>query len=81
MAINIFSQQKDMCFLSEKRSGNEVFILFEAEGQKFANILKSLEQFVWTVKGQNNFWSQNAFLTHSWRFLISNELEQLDFKL
>ena len=46
MVINIFSQQKDMCFLSEKRSGNKVFILFEAEGQEFANILKSLEQFV-----------------------------------
>ena len=24
---------------------------------------------------------QNAFITCSWRFLISNELEQLDFKL
>ena len=34
-----------------------------------------------TVKGQNNFWKQNAFLTCSWRFLISNKLEQLEFKL
>ena len=29
---------------------------FEAEGQEFAIILRSLEQFVQTVKGQNNFW-------------------------
>jgi hypothetical protein len=29
---------------------------FEAEGREFANILRSLEQFVPTVKGQNNFW-------------------------
>ena len=32
-------------------------------------------------KGQNNFWQQNAFLTCSWRFLICNKLEQLEFKL
>ena len=30
---------------------------------------------------QNNFWQQNAFLTCSWRFLISNKSEQLEFKL
>ena len=28
---------------------------FEAEGQEFAKILRSQEQFVQTVKGQNNF--------------------------
>ena len=33
------------------------------------------------VKGQNNFWQQNAFLTCSWRFLTSHKLEQLEFKL
>ena len=33
------------------------------------------------MKSQNNFWSQNAFLTHSWRFLRSNKLERLEFKL
>jgi hypothetical protein len=51
---------------------------FETE---FAKILRSLEQFIQTVKGQNNFWKQNAFLTCSCRFLISNKLEQLKFKL
>ena len=54
---------------------------FEAEGCEFANISISLEQFVQTVKGQNNFWQQNDFLTCSWRFLRSNKLEQLEFKL
>ena len=29
---------------------------FEAEGRELENILRSLEQFVQTVKGQNNFW-------------------------
>ena len=29
---------------------------FEAEGHEFAKILRSLEQFIQTVKGQNNFW-------------------------
>ena len=42
---------------------------------------QSLEQFFQTVKGQNNFWQWNAFLTWSWRFLISNKLEQFKFKL
>ena len=54
---------------------------FEAEGREFAKILRPLEQFILTVKGQNNSWQQNAFLTCSWRFLRSNKLEQLEFKL
>ena len=29
---------------------------FEAEGPEFANILRSQEQFIQTVKGQNNIW-------------------------
>ena len=48
---------------------------FEAEGREFAKFLRPQEQFIQTVKGQNNFWWQNAFLTCSWRFLIPNELE------
>ena len=31
------------------------------------------------MKGQK--WLQNAFLTCSWKFLIYNNLEQLEFKL
>ena len=29
---------------------------FEADGREFAKCLRSLEQFIQTVKGQNNFW-------------------------
>ena len=29
---------------------------FEAEGLEFAKFLRSLEQVIQTVKGQNNFW-------------------------
>ena len=54
---------------------------FEAEGQEFAKFLRSLEEFIQTMKGQNNFCKQNTFLTCSWRFLISSKLEQLEFKL
>ena len=36
--------------------GQEFFLKLEAEGQEFAKILRSLEQFIQTVKGQNNFW-------------------------
>ena len=56
-------------------SDREKYLKFEAEGQEFAKFLRSLEQFIQTVKGQNNF------LTCSWRFLRYNELEQLEFKL
>ena len=28
----------------------------EAEGREFSNFLRLLEQFIQTVKGQNNFW-------------------------
>ena len=53
---------------------------FEAEDREFSKFLRSLEEFIQTVKGQNNSWQQNAFLTCSWGFLRSNTLEQLDFK-
>ena len=62
-------------------SDREKLLKFEAEGREFAKFLRLIKQFILTVKDQNNFWQQNAFLTCSWRFLISNELEQLEFKL
>ena len=37
-------------------SDQEKLLKFEAEGREFAKILRSLEQFIQTVKGQNNFW-------------------------
>ena len=58
-------------------SDREKLLKFEAEGRELANFLRSLEQFIPTVKGQNNFWKQNVFLTCSWKFLRSNTLEQL----
>ena len=54
---------------------------FEAEGQEFAKILRSLEQFVRTMKGQINFWYLNAFLSCYRRFLRYDKLEKLEFKL
>ena len=37
-------------------SDGENILKFEAEGREFPKILKSLDQFVRTVKGHNNFW-------------------------
>ena len=37
-------------------SNQEKLLKFKAEGREFAKFLRSLEQFVRTVKGQNNFW-------------------------
>ena len=34
----------------------EKLLKYEAEGREFARFLRSLEQFIQTVKGQNNFW-------------------------
>ena len=37
-------------------SDREKLLKFEAKGLEFAKSLRSLEQFIQTVKGQNNFW-------------------------
>ena len=37
-------------------SDREKLLTFEAEGREFAKYLRSLEKFIQTVKGQNNFW-------------------------
>ena len=37
-------------------SDRDKLLKFKAEGQEFAKFLRSLEQFIQTVKGQNNFW-------------------------
>ena len=37
-------------------SDREKLFKFAAEGREFEKFLRSLEQFIQTVKGQNNFW-------------------------
>ena len=37
-------------------SDREKLLKFKAEGQEFAKFLRWLEQFIQTLKGQNNFW-------------------------
>ena len=37
-------------------SDQENLLKFKAEGREFAKILRSREQFIQTVKGQNSFW-------------------------
>ena len=42
----------------EKKCSSDIekMLKFEAEGGEFANFLRSLEQFIQTVKGQKNIW-------------------------
>ena len=37
-------------------SDQEKLLKLKAEGREFAKILRSLEQFIQSVQGQNNFW-------------------------
>ena len=37
-------------------SDREKLLKFGAEGREFSKILRSQEQFIQTVKGQNNIW-------------------------
>jgi hypothetical protein len=42
-------------------SDREKLLKFEAEGREFSKNLRSLEQFIQTVKGQNNFLVTECF--------------------
>ena len=55
---NLIIIQTGICILLPKLFYPTVRKTFElkAEGREFAKILRSIEQFVRTVKGQNNFW-------------------------
>ena len=44
-----------------KKNDQEKLLKFEAEGREFENFLRSLEQFIQTVKGQNNFLTEYFF--------------------
>ena len=52
-----FGKLTTMVFCYQNCSSDwEKLLKFEAEGWEFAKFLRSLEQFIQTVKGQNNFW-------------------------
>ena len=53
----VFCYQNCSDLLLEKTFSNdrEKLLKFEAEGREFEKNLRSLEQFIQTVKGQNNF--------------------------
>ena len=42
-------------------SDREKFLKFEVEGREFAKCLRSPEQFILTIKGQNNFGNRMFF--------------------
>ena len=46
----------DLLWKKKCSSDREKLSKCEAEGQEFEKILRSLEKFIQTVKGQNNFW-------------------------
>ena len=61
-----FFEEMVFCYQNCDQKGSRIF-------------LRSLEQFILTVEGQNN--GNRMLLTCSWRFFMSNKLEQLEFKL
>ena len=47
----------DLCTVRKNCSSDQEKLLkYEAEGREFEIFSRSLEQFIQTVKGQNNFW-------------------------
>ena len=58
MVILVFCYQNCSDLLWEKivQSDREKLLKFEAKGQEFSKCLRSLEQFIQTVKGKNIFW-------------------------
>ena len=55
--IREFRGFEEMAFCYQNCSSDrEKLLKFEAEGRELAIFLISLEQFIQTVKGQNNFW-------------------------
>ena len=62
-------------------SDREKLLKFEAEGREFSKFLRSLEQFIQTVKGPNILGNRMLFFSCSWRFLRLDKLEQLKSKL
>ena len=52
----LFSKCSGMVFCYQNCSSDrEKLLKFEAQGREFAKLLRSLEKFIQTVKGQNNF--------------------------
>ena len=54
---------------------------FEAEGREFAKLFEITRTIYSSSERLEQFLVTECFLTCSWRFLISNKLEQLKFKL
>ena len=58
------------------------FLKFEAEGREFAKKFDCISKTIHSFSERSDYFlTQNAFLTYSWRFLRTNELEQLQIKL
>ena len=51
-----FQNCSDILWEKNCSSDWEKLLKFEAEGREFSKILRSLEQFIQTEKGQNNIW-------------------------
>ena len=58
----------------------EKLLKFEAEGREFAKFLRSLEQFISNRERSEQFLVKECFFKLFPGGLISNELEQLEFK-
>ena len=76
----LYQDCSDLLLRKNCSSNRGKLLKFEAEGQEFAKFLRSLCKTIHSNSERSeHFGYKNAFLTCSWRFLLSNKLEQ--FKL
>ena len=63
---------------NNRSSDREKLWKFKVEGQEFAKLLRSLEQFIQTV---TQFFVSECFFNFFWQFLRSNHLEQIRIQI
>ena len=71
-----FKYCSDLLWEKNCSCDREELLKFNAEGQEFTKILRSLEQFKSMVKGQYNFWNRMLF-----ELVPGGFLDQLWYKL
>ena len=54
--VSCYQNCSDLLWKKNCSSDREKLLKFEAEGWELVKFLRSLEQFIQTVKGQNNYW-------------------------
>jgi hypothetical protein len=70
-----------LSYQKNRSSDPEKLLKFEAEGREFAKFLEITRTIYSNSERSEQVLVTECFLTCPWRFLRSNKLEQLEFKL